>query len=465
MKILYLVLLLTGAGLTAIAQHSKVNEINSGIPWFDDRGKVVSAHGANIVSDHRRYYLFGEAHYDNSNAFAGFNCYSSSDLYNWKFEKVCLAVQDSGRLGPDRIGERPKVLKCPATGEYVMLMHTDDLGYKDPCIGYATASTITGPYTFRGPLLFNGDPIKKWDMGSFQDMDGSGYLMLHGGLLYKLSDDYHTISKLVADNKWRGCESPAMIKKGGVYFWLTSDLTSWEKNDNVYYTAASLKGPWTLQGNIAPKGTLTWNSQTSFVLAIAGVKDTTYMFMGDRWSYPKQASAATYVWQPLKISGTSMSMPKFMASWQINSLTGKTVSTAPRGHYLSVRNKKYVFLTGNWIPVAGDGDLSSNEKNAAIAIKFAGTQISLAGVICPDGGYASIALTDSKGRELFKILIDTYCKYSTVALLYKTPLLASGNYILKITVLGEHGNWSDKAKNMYGSTGNFINLTKFIIAR
>ena len=54
--------------------------IYSGIPWFDDRGKVVSAHGANIVKENGRYYLFGEAHTDTSNAFAGFNCYSSDFL-------------------------------------------------------------------------------------------------------------------------------------------------------------------------------------------------------------------------------------------------------------------------------------------------------------------------------------------------------------------------------------------------
>lgn len=131
------------------------NAIYSGVPWFNDRGEVVSAHGANIIKDGDLYFLFGEKHSDTSNAFVGFNCYSSKALYNWKFESLALKVQDSGRLGPDRVGERVKVMKCPATGEYVMYMHTDDLGYRDPAVGYATSSKITGPYTFKGPLLFN----------------------------------------------------------------------------------------------------------------------------------------------------------------------------------------------------------------------------------------------------------------------------------------------------------------------
>ena len=100
-------------------QHSvaqgpgKIAAVYSGVPWFDDRGKLVSAHGANIVKDNGRFFLFGEAHTDTSNAFAGFNCYSSSDLYHWKFESVALPVQDRGKLGPNRVGERVKVMKCP----------------------------------------------------------------------------------------------------------------------------------------------------------------------------------------------------------------------------------------------------------------------------------------------------------------------------------------------------------------
>ena len=34
--------------------------VNNGIPWFDDRGEIVNAHGACIVEENGRYYLFGE---------------------------------------------------------------------------------------------------------------------------------------------------------------------------------------------------------------------------------------------------------------------------------------------------------------------------------------------------------------------------------------------------------------------
>ena len=89
--------------------------VNNGIPWFDDRGEIVNAHGACIVEENGRYYLFGEYKSDKSNAFPGFSCYSSDDLVNWKFERVVLPMQSSGILGPDRVGERVKVMKCPST--------------------------------------------------------------------------------------------------------------------------------------------------------------------------------------------------------------------------------------------------------------------------------------------------------------------------------------------------------------
>lgn len=452
-------------GHVGIAQKQGVyNAIYSGVPWFDDRGNVVSAHGANIIKQKDRYYLFGEAHADNSNAFVGFNCYSSTDLYNWKFESIALPVQPSGKLGPNRVGERPKVMKCPQTGEYVMYMHADTLSYTDQFVGYATSKNITGPYTFKGPLLYNGKPIRKWDMGAFQDTDGSGYVLLHGGDIYKLSSDYKSITGQVNKTFTSGFEAPAIFRKGDMYYFLGSDLTSWEKNDNYYYTATSLGGPWVKRGIFCPEGTLTWNSQTTFVLPIAGAKDTTYMFMGDRWSYPKQASAATYVWQPLIVSGTSLSIPNYQPGWKINTATGQTALAETGKRLIALNDKKYVSYSGKWEPSPTDKDaINSDEKNASFIINFVGKQVGLYGLIKPDGGYARVELKDSKGNTILKTLIDSYAKQRTISLLFISPIMAKGKYSLTVSVMGEHGNWSDKKKNLYGSTGNNVSVDKIIV--
>ena len=308
--LLFLLFLLLKAG-TATAQN---NLVVNGIPWFDDKGNIVNAHGACIVEENGRYYLFGEWKSDKSNAFPGFSCYSSDDLVNWKFENIVLRVQPEGILGPNRVGERVKVMKCPKTGEYIMLMHADDMGYKDPYIGLATCKTIAGDYQLQGPLLYKGQPVKRWDMGTFQDTDGKGYLLIHHGPVYRLSDDYRSIEAEVAHIKGMG-ESPAMFKKNGVYFMLTSNLTSWEKNDNFYFTAPQIEGPWTKQGLFCPEGKLTYNSQSTFVFPLKCGNDTIPMFMGDRWSYPHQASAATYVWMPLQVDGTKISIPEYWQAW------------------------------------------------------------------------------------------------------------------------------------------------------
>lgn len=461
---LYL-LLLTKSVVSPAQITTKYNAVYSGIPWYDDKGNIVSAHGACIIKDGDRFYLFGERHHDTSNAFAGFNCYSSADLYNWKFEKLVLPVQDTGRLGPRRVGERVKVMKCPKTGGYVMYMHTDNLLYKDQCVGYATSKTITGTYTFQGPLLFEGKPVRKWDMGTFQDSDGAGYLLLHGGDLYKLADDYKSLTEHVIDNKWRGSESPAVFKKDSLYYWLASDLTSWERNDNFYYTATSLKGPWTYRGYFAPAGTLTWNSQTTFVLPVAGSGGNTYLFMGDRWSFPKQASAATYVWQPLTVEGGTLSMPAWHSAWQLNRATGLVSPVTIAAGTTMTNTDKRIAYRGNWQYENSDTSSvsRSDEKGASFTVPFSGKQIGFYSLKGPAGGYAHVTLKNRKGKEVLSAIIDMYCKYPATNLAFLSPVLPKGNYILNVTVMGERCNWSDKRKSDYGSTGYFISLDKVII--
>ena len=444
----------------SVAQQ-RYDAIYSGVPWFDDKGNTVSAHGACLVKEGTTYYLFGEKHSDTSNAFAGFNCYSSLDLYNWKFESIALPLQAGGKLGANRVGERVKVIKCPATGEYVMYMHVDTLGYVDQFLGYATSKTITGPYKFKGALLFNGNPVRKWDMGSFQDKDGTGYVLLHGGDIYKLNEDYKSIREHVNKAMERGFESPALFRKDSLYYFLGSDLTSWEKNDNYYFTAPSLSGPWTKRGFFAPAGTLTWNSQTTFVLPVETPGGISYLYIGDRWSFPRQASAATYVWQPLSVSGHSLSIPAYHDGWRLNAMNGLAASVTIEGRKVSSLDKQ-ISYTGNWrndtLSVK-----SSDVKGDAFSLGFEGKQIFLYGLARPNGGYAHVTIKNRKGKTVLSAVIDMYCKYPVTSLKFASPMLPRENYTLTVTVVGEHPTWSDKRKADYGSVGYFVSFDKIIV--
>lgn len=449
-----------------LSSFGQKGTIVSGVHWYDNNRNVVSAHGGGITKDGDRYYLFGEFKSDTSNAFVGFSCYSSTDLCNWKFESIALALQDSGLLGPNRVGERPKVMKCPQTGEYIMFMHSDDIRYKDQRVAYATCNRIDGEYTFQGPLLFNGNSIRKWDMGVFQDDDGSGYIITHSGNLYKLSEDYKSISEQVVHNMTGQCEAPAIFKKYSIYFWLGSGLTGWERNDNYYFTAKSIKGPWVRKGLFAPKGSLTWNSQTTFVLPIMGSDDTTFMFMGDRCAYPKQNSAATYVWQPLSVVGDSIYLSEYIESWQIDLDEGTWSKALINGSVIEHSNKSQIKYSDGWIGSTAEDQFShsrTDKKGAALSFSFKGTQIGMYSVAMPDGGFARFELQDSMGNTIISTVIEMYCLYPESSLKFLSPVLEKGKYTLILTNLGEHGNWTTKKGITYGSTGNFISVDKLIV--
>ena len=452
MKYVLLVWLLIGGigeGIYCSAQNME-KVIRNGMPWFDDHGNIVNAHGVCIVEEKGRYYLFGEWKSDESNAFPGFSCYSSDDLVNWKFERVVLTVQPDGILGPNRVGERVKVMKCPSTGEFVMFMHADDMGYKDPYIGYATCKTINGEYQLQGPLLYQGKPVQRWDMGTFQDTDGKGYLLIHHGPVYRLSDNYRSIEMEVAHVKGSG-ESPAMFKKDGIYYMLYSNLTSWEKNDNFYFTAPKIEGPWTKQGVFCPEGALTYNSQSTFVFPLKRGNDTIPMFMGDRWSYPHQASAATYVWMPMQVNGTKLSIPEYWQCWDFNTL--KPVDILRKGKRVSMKNiKPAVGWTEN------RGCFVSNAKGSVLAVPFRGTHVAVVGKSDCHSGYARVSVLNAKKDTVYSSLVDFYSKYSEKAIRIMTPEMEKGNYTLLVEVTGIKPVWTDKSKTIYGSDNTFVTI-------
>ena len=411
--------------------------ILNGVPWYDQNGKPVSAHGANIIKDGDRYYMFGEYKTDSANVFTGFSCYSSDDLCNWRFECIAFTQQTDGRMGPGRVGERPKVLKCPATGEYVMLMHSDNLRYMDPCVCYATSKTVNGEYTFQGPLLYKGQPIKKWDIGSFMDDDGHGYLLVHHGYIYRLAPDFHSADSCLISGLEGTGESPAMFKKDGTYYWLSSHTTSWERNDNMYFTAKSLAGPWKYGGAFAPKGSLTWNSQCSFVLTLP---DGTPMYMGDRWSFPRQQSAATYVWLPMQANDDNLMIPDYWETWDPTTAKPQNLVTQ--------------HLADGWTGQK-PGDNYTLKINGAQQIAIYGTSDS-------QSGYAEIFIKDNNDREVFATSIDFYSKIPATGLRWVSPKLPKGNYTLGVRVSEMKPNWTDKTKTQYGSTGYQIKITEIV---
>ena len=79
------------------------------------------------------------------------------------------------------------------------------------------------------------------------------------------------------------------------------------------------------------------------------------MFMGDRWSFPKQNSAATYIWQPLQVDGHKISIPEFQEAWKIDLSTGVVASTAIEGKEIKADDAQITY-TGNPIAIGWQQD-------------------------------------------------------------------------------------------------------------
>jgi hypothetical protein len=134
--------------------------------------------------------------------------------------------------------------------------------------------------------------------------------------IYRLSPDYLNVTSSVYLWKEK-FESPAILKRGRNYYMFSSHLTGWKPNDNIYSTATSLSGPWSAWKNFAPARSNTYNSQTTYILPVT---ENLAVYMGDRW-VEKDLSRSTYVWLPLRISGTQVSLQN-LESW--NSPVGQS---------------------------------------------------------------------------------------------------------------------------------------------
>ncbi len=410
--------------------------IRNGIPWYDTEGRVVNAHGVGVLEHEGRFYLFGEYKTDDRNEFAGFACYSSPDLATWTFEGLALLRQADGLLGPERIGERPKVLRSPTTGRFVLYAHADDLGYTDPHIVVATSARITGPYELVGPLMRDGEPLRRWDLGVFEDRDGSAYLLVHEGDIHRLSDDRLSIAETVSEGIAAGGESPAMLEHGGTYWLLLSNKTSWERNDNIVLSAPSPAGPWRHRGLLAPEGTLTWNSQCSFVLRLG---DGRHVYLGDRWSYPHQASAATQVWLPLEVGPDGIGLPEYREAWRLD---GGPVAPI-----------------GEPVPVG----FHRADAGASIDVPFTGTRVAIVGATAPGQAYGLVELLRD-GEVVLEQLVDWYSLAPSHGTRWVSPPLPEGGHVLRVTATGELPEWFKKDGTRFGATGSAVDVDEVTIS-
>ena len=350
------------AAACSLAAGAAAAFTNGGL-WPDANGVHINAHGGGILKDGGRYWWYGEhkiAGGAGNRAHVGVHVYSSVDLLDWRDEGIALAVSESpdSDIAKGCILERPKVLKCPSTGRYVMYFHLEraNRGYNDARVGIAVADRPQGPFTFvrserpnrgtapqgetltaeriaasraaaarvksngpsdegRAACLWPAHSVEGQhcrDMTLFQDDDGTAYHIFsseHNSTLHiaELTADYLGYTGRwwrLAEKDWT--EAPAVIKHGGWYYLLGSGCTGWRPNAARYYRARAVTGPWERMGNpctgVNPangKGPeLTWGGQSTFILPPDAATGGRALALFDIWK-PDNAIDGRYVWLPV----------------------------------------------------------------------------------------------------------------------------------------------------------------------
>lgn len=337
--------------------YQKERSIASGKVWRDTDGNVVNAHGGGILYHEGMYYWFGE-HRPESGFVTekGVNCYSSTDLLNWKYEGIALPV--SYELGSDIekgcIMERPKVIYNKKTEKFVMWFHLElkGQGYGPARAAVAVSDSPVGPYRFLRsgrvnpgvyPLnISRKDKRQKWDVEEYKEWwTPKWYEAIHKGMFMKrdleggqmsrdmtlfvdddgkayhiyssednltlqiaeLTDDYlsHT-GKYIRVVPGGHNEAPAIFKKDGTYWMITSGCTGWEPNKARLLTAKSILGEWMqlLNPCVGKGADKTYGGQSTYIFPLNGKKDR-FVFMADIWR-PRSLADSRYMWLPIQFN-------------------------------------------------------------------------------------------------------------------------------------------------------------------
>jgi beta-xylosidase len=365
-------ILLSIALLLAGSKKPEPAIIRPGEPWPDDQGVHVNAHGGGILYHDNTYYWFGEHKGERSSAaWVGVTCYSSRDLVHWTNEGVALPVSTdvASEIRGGSIIERPKVIYNAKTRLFVMYFHLElwGQGYAAARVGIAVSDRVTGPYRYlksyrpcagywpvemtdeqKSDTITPADFPRWWtpewrratadgmfvrrdfaggqmsrDMTLFVDDDGKAYhvysseenLTLH---VAELTDDYlgHT-GRYTRVAPGGHNEAPAIFKKDGRYFMITSGCTGWDPNAARLHTADNIWGPWTEHPNpcTGTDAHLTFRSQGTFILPVAGKKDA-FIFMADRWT-PRRPVDARYIWLPVRFEN-GLPRIEWHDRWDVN---------------------------------------------------------------------------------------------------------------------------------------------------
>lgn len=318
--------------------------IKNGNLWLTDDGKggttSVQAHAPGFVRVGDIWYMCGEDRTGWWNP--DVNLYSSVDLVHWKFEKKIIENGvTTPELGHGRMIERPKLMYNAKTDKYVVWCHYEAGNYGASEAACFECDKVNGDYK----VVWTGRPlgVKSRDCNVFQDNDGTAYFISTTNEnrdlgLFRLSDDYHEAVEHTVLFGGNGREAPAIVRVGDNYFMFNSACSGWDPNRCKMSHTTNLASGWTGLTNIG--NDIAYDTQAAAILTIKGTKQTTYLYVGDRWQDPGLPETKTIIF-PITFDGTNCSM-NYRERFDINFVTGEWRETPTKGIFADKTDWKIV---------------------------------------------------------------------------------------------------------------------------
>ncbi|MCQ2387731.1 MAG: family 43 glycosylhydrolase [Clostridia bacterium] len=268
--------------------------------WYDNKAKLIQAHGGAIIYDQGKFWLYGENKEGITGTSTGELCeyrhhglrlYSSTDLYNWKNEGFLFKEmkKEGTAFHKSHIVDRPHILFNKKTQMYVMWTKT---GYKD--FNKCKFSVCVGKDLKHMKFLreFSPEPHNAGDFDLFE-ADGKAYVIFENPhidmIVRELTDDYTGLAEKWSSHLTLGTppnirEAPCYFERNGRRFILTSGTTSYFANPTIAYDITDIHGEWKEIGLTCKndKTNDSYRCQFSKVFKHPFKKDL-YIAVGDRW--------------------------------------------------------------------------------------------------------------------------------------------------------------------------------------
>lgn len=271
--------------------------IRPGQVWLDTNGNRIQAHGGSIITVGDTFYWYGENKEKTLPGSGiwhdGVRMYRSRDLYHWEDLGLVLppVLDDPANpLHPAQCMDRPHILFCKKTGQFVLWMKI--MSPAGCYVTIATADRVSGPYTILRRFHPLGMNCGDFDL-VIEPTDGKAYYYferVHSELICAdLTDDYTGLTGYYSTHFPRPSppvvrEAPAYFRRGRRHYLITSGTTGFFPNPSEVACAWSYHGPWQVLGDPHPGDGehVSYRSQVSSVFKHPGKKNL-YIALADRW--------------------------------------------------------------------------------------------------------------------------------------------------------------------------------------